>query len=106
MTQRDRSSRLELIAPAGPPTNNGLFRIRNGVSKGSPRLRYTSSAMTILFAEESMKNPSLSLRRSAAFLAGLGLLLALAAAPASAAPQKAAARKKAARPTVEEARKL
>jgi len=53
-----------------------------------------------------MKNPSLSLRRPAALLAGLVLLLALAAAPASAAPQKTAAKKKAAQPTVEEARKL
>ena len=53
-----------------------------------------------------MKNLSLALRRPAAFLAGLGLLLALAAAPVSAAPQKAAAKKKAAPPTVEEARKF
>lgn len=54
-----------------------------------------------------MKNPSLPLCRPAALLAGLGLLLTLAAAPVSAAPQKAkAAGKKAAQPTVEEARKF
>ncbi len=53
-----------------------------------------------------MKNSSLVFRRPAAFVAGLGLLLALAAAPVSAAPQKTAAKKKAGQPTVEEARKF
>ncbi|MFL6194607.1 MAG: M2 family metallopeptidase [Thermoanaerobaculia bacterium] len=52
-----------------------------------------------------MKNPLERLRRPAAFLAGAGLLLALAAAPAAA--QKAGAQKKtAAKPTVEDARKF
>src|SRR5436305_3245658 len=67
--------------------------------------QYTPPRPTTLFAEESMKNPSLSLRRPAVLLA-VGLLLSLAAAPASAAPQKTVPKKKAAQPTVEEARKL